>query len=211
MKKTLAIVIFYLQFVSSIFPQSFAPKNLTFEHLSIEHGLSQITVHAIFQDSKGFLWFGTEDGLNRYDGYNFVVYQHDPSDTASLSDNFIWSIFEDSENNLWIGTNSGGLNKYSYSTNTFKNFTRKFSGAFGAPAHNIRTIFEDSDKNLWVGTENTGVFIKKNGGNKFLRYDDRINQNFSIRAICEDNFGNIWIGTNEAGLYNANPKKNKFL
>ena len=72
-------------------------NNLSFEHLSIEDGLSQITVHSILQDKKGFLWIGTEDGLNRYDGYNFVVYRSDPSDSNSLSDNFIWTIIEDSD------------------------------------------------------------------------------------------------------------------
>ena len=69
-------------------------SDIKFERISIEHGLSQITVQAILQDSKGFLWFGTEDGLNRYDGYKFTTFRLDDNDSASISDNFIWSIIE---------------------------------------------------------------------------------------------------------------------
>ena len=80
---------------TTLLAQSSEYANLTFEHLSIEDGLSQITVHTILQDSTGFLWFGTKDGLNRYDGYSLTVFRHDPTDSNSISDNFIWSIIED--------------------------------------------------------------------------------------------------------------------
>ena len=66
-----------------------------FEHISVEHGLSHSTVNCILQDSKGFMWFGTDDGLNRYDGYSFTVYRHNPDDPQSLSHNQVWSLFED--------------------------------------------------------------------------------------------------------------------
>jgi ligand-binding sensor domain-containing protein len=74
--------------------------NIRFEHLSVEHGLSQVTVSCILQDSQGFMWFGTQDGLNKCDGYNFKVYRHNPENRDSLSDNFVLSIFEDSGGNL---------------------------------------------------------------------------------------------------------------
>jgi ligand-binding sensor domain-containing protein/two-component sensor histidine kinase len=177
--------------------QSLNYKNLTFENLSIEHGLSQITVHSILQDSKGFLWFGTEDGLNRYDGYSFIVYRYDPSDSNSISDNFIWSMFEDSEKNLWIGTNSGGLNKYSYSSNSFTNYNNDIVGE----SNNIRVIFENSNNDLWVGTNNSGLYKFDKVGNSFNKTTIDGEDNFSIRAICEDQYGILWIGTNENGLY----------
>ncbi len=181
-------------------------QNLTFEHLSIEHGLSQITVHAILQDSKGFLWIGTEYGLNRYDGYNFIVYQHDPSDTNSISDNFIWKIFEDSHNNLWIGTNSGGLNKYNYETNTFIRFDGKFN--VDSPS-NIRSIFEDSQNNLWIGTENTGLFVRRSNKDKFIRIGNEDNSDLSVRAICEVENEIIWIGTDKEGMFEVNLNGNQ--
>ena len=83
-----------------------------FTHLSLDDGLSQTTVISILQDSRGFMWFGTQDGLNRYDGYNFVVYRNDPNNLNSLGDNRIRTIVEDLSGILWIGTEAGGLNKY---------------------------------------------------------------------------------------------------
>ena len=85
---------------------------LRFDHISIEQGLSQSSVRVIFQDSRGFMWFGTEDGLNRYDGYNFKTFKPDPDVPASLSDRYITAILEDHEGYIWIGTRLGGLNRY---------------------------------------------------------------------------------------------------
>ena len=90
-----------------------------FEHLTIEDGLSQNAGLAIFQDSKGYLWIGTQDGLNRYDGYNFKIYKHDPDDPNSISHNSILAIEEDQDGYLWIGTWGGGLNRFDPAAGTF--------------------------------------------------------------------------------------------
>src|SRR5919106_4046920 len=95
---------------------------LRFDHISIEHGLSQSSARVIFQDSRGFLWFGTEDGLNRYDGYTFKSYKPDPDTPQSLSDRWISSIVEDKTGILWIATRLGGLNSYDPRTEQFKHF-----------------------------------------------------------------------------------------
>ena len=87
---------------------------IKFEHFSVEEGLSATTVLAILQDSRGFLWIGTYDGLNRYDGYSIKIYNHDPDDSTSLSSNSIRSLYEDDSGNLWVGTWSSGLNKYDW-------------------------------------------------------------------------------------------------
>ncbi|HUW12684.1 MAG TPA: two-component regulator propeller domain-containing protein [Anaerolineae bacterium] len=79
-------------------------QNLRLERISVEHGLSHSTVNCILQDSKGFMWFGTDDGLNKYDGHSFTVYKHNPDDPRSLSHNQIWFLFEDSSGVLWVGT-----------------------------------------------------------------------------------------------------------
>src|SRR6187551_1901879 len=89
-------------------------QSLKFEHLGKKEGLSQINVGSIIQDKRGFIWIGTRDGLNKYDGYNFTVYRSDANDTASISANFVWTLKEDKEGNIWIGTVSGGLNKYAW-------------------------------------------------------------------------------------------------
>ena len=94
-------------------------NDIKFEHLSLEQGLSQSAVICLLQDSRGFMWFGTEDGLSKYDGYDFVVYRHDPQDPQSLSDNFVESIYEDQSQVLWIGTRGGGLNQFDREKETF--------------------------------------------------------------------------------------------
>ena len=91
----------------SRFPPQICKCVLRFDHISIEQGLSQSSVWVIFQDSRGFLWFGTEDGLNRYDGYTFKTYKPDPDVPSSLSDRWITSITEDKDGYLWIATRAG--------------------------------------------------------------------------------------------------------
>ncbi|MCX7954025.1 MAG: SpoIIE family protein phosphatase [Bacteroidales bacterium] len=98
-----------------------AQLNLRFEHFDLTHGLSQGTINCIFQDSRGFLWFGTQDGLNRYDGNSFVIYQHNPLDSFSLSSKWVYSITEDHEGNLWVGTQNG-LNKLDIKTEKFTHY-----------------------------------------------------------------------------------------
>ena len=85
---------------------------LRFDHISIEQGLSQSSVRVVFQDSLGFLWFGTEDGLNRYDGYTFKSYKPEPSNPKGISNGWINAIVEDQDGYLWVGTSLGGLNRY---------------------------------------------------------------------------------------------------
>ncbi|RMF56476.1 MAG: hypothetical protein D6748_13430, partial [Calditrichaeota bacterium] len=85
---------------------------LSFSHLSIEDGLSQSAVYALYQDSQGYVWIGTKDGLNKFDGYKFTVYQHDPFNPTTISNNYITAILEDSRKILWVGTREKGLNQF---------------------------------------------------------------------------------------------------
>lgn len=190
-------------------------SEMKFEIINPERGLSQSTVHAILQDSYGFIWFGTEDGLNKYDGYNFTIYRHAEKDSNSISDNFIWEIYEDSENNLWIGTSNGGLNLYDRAKNVFTHFQHDPTNPKSISQDDVRTIFEDSNKNLWIGTNNGGL-------NKFNKLDESFTiyknsptdpnsiSNNSIRDIVEDRDGNLWIGTNGGGLNKFNKALQKF-
>src|SRR6185503_14571391 len=107
---------------SNIYPNIAPGSIVQFEHLTIEDGLSQNAGLAIFQDSKGYLWIGSQDGLNRYDGFNFKIYKQDPEDPSSISHNSILAITEDKDGYLWIGTWGGGLNRFDPVTETFVSY-----------------------------------------------------------------------------------------
>ncbi len=100
MKNTKKITFFFF-FTSLAF--SSGASTVRFENITLEHGLSQSIINVIHKDSKGFMWFGTEDGLNKYNGYSFQVYKHDPFDTTTISNNSILCIAENEDGNLWVG------------------------------------------------------------------------------------------------------------
>jgi len=184
------------------------------EVINVEDGLSQSTIFDIVQDTKGFMWFGTEDGLCKYDGYNFTVFNPIFGDSTSLSDNYIYCIFTDSDKQLWVGTR-GGLSKFNYDTNTFINYKEDTSCSTCLQHNYVYTIFEDSKKNLWIGTFGAGLalFNKKTQTFKTFKGDstDRsgLSQNL-IRDIFEDSYGNLWVATDSQGLNLYHPKEEKF-
>ncbi|MFH2049082.1 MAG: two-component regulator propeller domain-containing protein [bacterium] len=185
--------------------RDFSEKNIKFEHISLNEGLSQSSVHCILQDSRGFMWFGTEDGLNKYDGYDFKVYKQAPHDRNSLSDNFIWTIFEDDSANIWIGTGGGGLNKYSTLRNRFVHFEYDPNDTNCLSSNIVRAIAEDSYGTLWIGTDGGGVCCldRETGIFTTYRYDladsHSIGSDYVI-AIYEDSDNILWFGTTGGGL-----------
>ncbi len=175
---------------------------IRFEKLTIEQGLSQNSVISICQDHEGFLWFGTYDGLNRYDGYQFKIFINDAKDSTSLIQNAVRDIYEDSYNVLWIGTEEG-LCKYSNEKENFTNFVTDVHNPKSISNNRIRKIYEDKNRVLWISTEN-GLNKFDRERNTFKRYyrdlknPNTISDNF-VRTTYEDSKGNFWIGT-ESGL-----------
>jgi ligand-binding sensor domain-containing protein/signal transduction histidine kinase len=125
---------------------------LRFDNLGIEDGLSQSTVRVIFQDSLGFLWFGTEDGLNRYDGYSFKVFKPEPNNPYSISSGWITAIIEDQNGRLWIGTHLAGLNQYDPFTRRFTQYNHDPRNPTSLIDDHIRALWVDGENQLWVGT-----------------------------------------------------------
>ncbi len=213
--KCLWIVIFCV-FSNLIFPPYLFPqKNIEFERITIEQGLSQNTVFAIIQDSKGFLWFGTEDGLNRYDGYIFKVYKNNPDDPSTLSNNRIQAIYEDKSGVIWIGTNGGGLNRYNRRKQTFIHYKHNPSESGSLSNNIVWSIYEDQSGVLWIGTNN-GLNQFDREQKKFIGRTNDPKNPFSlssnrIRAICEDRLGNLWIGTLGGGLNLFDRENRKFI
>lgn len=170
------------------------PAGIEFGKISLEQGLSQSTVTSIVQDARGFMWFGTQDGLNRYDGYNIKVFLHNPDDSNSISDNGIWCLLSDSRGDLWIGTERGGLNRYIYSENKFYHFTNKLNVPFTISDNYVLCLFEDSKHNIWAGTQNGGLNLFNRSTQTFTHFSFSSN---SIRSITEDNNGNLWAATGQ--------------
>jgi ligand-binding sensor domain-containing protein/signal transduction histidine kinase len=186
---------------------------LRFDHLSIEQGLSQSSVHVIFQDRRGFLWFGTEDGLNRYDGYSFKVYKPDPDVPNSLSDRWITSIVEDREGYLWIGTRLGGLNRYDPRTEEFIRFLSNDRNSDSLSDNHVNVLYLDRDDNLWVGTTK-GLDLFDRGSRTFTRYHPPRQAGTSeknITAIYQDHRGRYWVGTTSSGLNRFYPRNHVFV
>lgn len=174
-----------------------------FERLSWEEGLSQNSVACIVQDRKGFMWFCTGGGLNRYDGYEFMVFRHDPDDPNSISDNVVNTLYEDADGTLWAGT-MGGLNRFDPQTQTFVSYRHDVSDPHSLSNDNVMAITQDRQGALWVGT-NAGLNRYDKKTDKFTRLlhqpgnENSLNSN-KIRALLAERSGIIWIGTQDGGL-----------
>ena len=182
-------------------------SKLTFEKTSQKDGLSNNAIKSIFQDKRGFMWFGSINGLNRYDGKEFVVFRHDPKNNKSISNDFINCITEDQNQNLWIGT-AKGLNKYSPQNGEFSNFKSNPKKENIFTSDYITTLKIIANGQMWIGTRNNGILIYDGKLNKITPL--KLNNNkasFVITYIQQDLNKNIWIGTNE-GLYRVSLKNN---
>ncbi len=174
--------------------------SLRFEQISIEAGLSQSWVWCILQDKKGFMWIGTKDGLNKYDGYRFTVYKHDPGNKRSLSNNIILTLHEDKHGELWIGTEGGGLNHFDRQKEVFYSYRHEPGNDSSISSNSVTSIFEDSSGVLWIGTSNGELNRFDRDKGTFRHYKNQptdpqsISDNW-VNAIFEDRSGNLWIGT----------------
>ncbi len=182
-------------------------QNISFNHLTVENGLSNNSILAITQDGDGFLWFGTRNGINRYDGSHFKFYTQNNNDSNSLSSNNVIALFCDSKKNLWVGS-SGGLDLYDKYTDKFKRISLEDKRAFGVTA-----IYEDSKGGLWVGSTN-GLFYKASNEatTRFIAFRAAGNSGIAdnrVQAVHEDSNGFIWIGTSN-GLTRMQRQTNGF-
>jgi ligand-binding sensor domain-containing protein len=159
-------------------------------------GLSQRTITSILQDKKGYMWFGTYNGLNRYDGSQMIVYENIDNDSTSLSHNLIADIFEDSKGNLWVGTEGAGLNLYNRNNNNFIRFRHNSQNKYSLSNDHITEIFEDKSNHLWIGTEGRGLNLFDPVSNTFTRIQDSLNENafHQVDVVYEDSRSNLWVG-----------------
>ncbi len=189
-----------------VFPSLYAASpSLRFERLTIEDGLSQSTVRCIVQDSQGFLWIGTSDGLNRYDGYNLKIYKHDPDDPSTISNNRIHALYEDSHGVLWIGTYGGGLNRFDREQERFIHYRHDPTNLNSLSNDKVSALHEDAQGTLWVGTHGGGLNSFDRDRKRFIHYrhdktDASSLSHDYVNVLNEDSQGMLWVGTRGGGL-----------
>jgi len=197
------IIIFFISPFSYVYPQS---QEQSVESFKTFQGLPTKIATSVFKDSRGFMWFGAENGLYRWDGYDYKIFHYDPKDSTSISGNMISRIlFEDDEGNIWIGTTASGLNIYNPNTETFTHYQRSQDYVFDFNFNQIRWGLQDKDGDIWLATQYTSGIInfdKTTGA--FITYRpnmDTIDSNANrITIISDDGTGNLLVGTYQ-GLY----------
>ncbi len=168
---------------------------LKFDRLSINDGLSENVVYCILQDKKGFMWFGTHDGLNRYDGYSFKVFRNDPFDSTSLCNNNVTALYEDKVGRFWIGTYNG-LSLFDEKTETFRSFYHDSTTPTSLAHNQVNTICEDKNGRLLFGT--VGGVEEMVSEGKFRHYNSANIWCDIIHSLFVDSAGTVWVGTNYA-------------
>ncbi len=212
--KFIFILLFQIQFLLfSWSPVVYSQhRQLKFIHLTPDEGLSSSIITSIIQDHYGFIWVGTNDGLNRYDGFSFAVYKHNPADTTSLQDNYIQTMIEDHQNNLLIGTEKD-LCLYNRESDSFENYMTDNSSPLFGNNCTVSRIEEDSSGNLWLAT-NDGLIYFDRGKNTIIRYvhdPDNPNSlsNNNVESVLIDKNKRLWVATRK-GLNLFIPENRSF-
>jgi ligand-binding sensor domain-containing protein/signal transduction histidine kinase len=192
--------IFLLAITLVILNSNLGAQSYFFRKYQVEYGLSNNATICSVQDKKGFLWFGTKDGLNRFDGYSFKIFRNDADDSTSIGNNFIHSLFEDEKGVLWVGTESG-LYKYNAAT-------ERFSLVRQTVNTRIRDIKMDATGNLWFIL---GFTLTKynEAANSLMFYD--VNNYFEATAICTSLKGKLWAASSAGLLYEYDNVSNSFV
>ena len=167
------------------------------------------------QDSRGFIWVGTENGLNRFDGHQFRVFYNDPADSGSISNNYIKHILEDSMGNIWISTHGGGLNKFDRKSNQFKRYLHVPDNPHSLSDNTVNKVLEDRNGKFWIATLN-GVNLFDPATNSFSSFihhndDPKSLSDNNVTNIFIDSRNNLWVGTLNGGLNLYNRKDNTFI
>ncbi|HEY4868696.1 MAG TPA: two-component regulator propeller domain-containing protein, partial [Candidatus Dormibacteraeota bacterium] len=192
-----------------------ADAPLILEHLTTADGLPQGTVFATLQDSQGFVWLATEDGLVRYDGHELFRYAYSRSARGGLPGNYIQAIVEDAQHDLWIAIKDGGLARWRRATDSFTVYRHDPNDPRSLASDAVHTVRVDAGNRVWVGTSNAGLdmFEPASGRFEHRRHDPRDPSSLvddRINTLTFDRSGTLWVGT-EAGLDRWQPEHHAFL
>jgi len=195
----------------SVFSPCFSQSQVIFNKINQTNGLSNDRVSSIVKEKNGFVWIGTENGLNRFDGNKIKIYN---KQNSGLSSNDIADLLIDKKGRIWIGTFGGGLNLYHPSSDKFVAYKNILNKNTSIPSNELNTLFEDSKGTIWVGTKNgISSFNEKKQTFTTYQFDSKNVYSIShsdVRSIYEDGDKNLWIGTFGGGLNKFNPTTGKF-
>lgn len=213
MNKLVSFFCLLVFFFTTTFNISSQKNNLKFTSITTEQGLSHNYITCIYQDSNGYIWIGTHGGLNRYDGYNFKVYEPDSSKN-NISHLSVYTIFEDDSGILWIGT-GGGLNRYDKVKDSFFVYEHIPENPTSISHNNVRAIVEDEKANLYIGTYGGGLNyfdVKTESFKNYINNSDDTTSLISnfINTLLISKSGELWIGTERGGVSKFNSKTEKF-
>lgn len=189
-------------------------QSYSFSHLTVDNGLSNNSILSIMQDSRGFMWFGTYHGLNKYDGYRITPYLANAKDSSAISDNSITCLYEDRQHTLWVGTHLGGLNRYDRNQDAFIHYSSESRLPYRLSGNWVTSIFEDSKGRLWVGTD-YGLNLLERGARTFRIFQhnpkDATTLNSSqVYAVTENEQGEILVLTSAEHLNRYQPATGTF-
>ena len=209
MTRRALLVSVFLAFLSALQLVMAQSGRRGFDVLSVEHGLSQAAVIAIAQDQLGYMWFGTQEGLSRYDGSQFETFLHDPYDLNSISNDWIWDLLVDDRGDIWIAT-LGGLNRFSYKTGQFKRYLNDPQEPGSIGGNDIRDLFQDSHGRIWIATESNGLSVWDRESDLFEHVRHNPEQANSLssdktRSIAQTSDGLLWVATDGGGLNRLDP------
>jgi len=192
-----------------------AQEKYQIEHINMEKGLSWTFVTAICQDEEGYIWIGTAQGLNRYDGYDIPTYWHDKFDASSISNSRIEALCLDKDGYLWIGTKDRGLNKFDKYNNRFERYVHDPADTCSLIGNTVRALVCDYDNNLWIGTARglNRYSVQNNTFYRFTHDSSNIHSLSGDRISCLflDSINNLWIGTDLSGLNKLNIETEKII
>jgi ligand-binding sensor domain-containing protein len=210
------IQLLLLILVFGIGQKASAQKENAYESISIAQGLSQGMVYDILQDKEGFIWVGTKDGLNRYDGYTFKIFTNDPTNNRSLSSNSINKLFEDSKGRIWVGTENEGLNIYDKKSGEFLRIKHNAANPNTLSGNVIKVMEELPDGRMLIAADDGKLNIIKLKDN-FLDKDAvliittiAMPNNTNVYGMGNDKNKNTWIGGMDGTVYKFDPTKNSF-
>jgi diguanylate cyclase (GGDEF)-like protein len=175
-------------------------SSLRFRHLRIEDGLAESTAQAMVQDAAGYMWFGTQDGLQRYDGYQFLTFRHDPSNLGSIADNTVNALALSRDGALWVGLSVGGLDRLDPGTRHFSHFPHDPGNAASLSDNRVSVLYVDRQERLWVGTD-AGLDLFDGRDFKHFPIPPNSNSASKIYSLHQDQAGRLWVGSDHGVYY----------